>query len=209
MKKEYDDYKLVSDKPEIASVSENGEVKTGEHGTATITAYDKKNISKPAKVLIHVIYPNGFRWDEQWIKPSEEPSIKNVKVFFQNNIVTFAHNCPLRLETSFRKTGTNLVKLLFPTINYSIEGIVHNCLPPLTDKTNLTLTIGDENKQFKILGGSGFFDLDFDNSLIKINVESTREDDDGIVVTDFLVSSIKAGKTVVKITDKKIKDYQT
>lgn len=209
LKKEYDDYTLVSDKPEVASVSKEGEVKTGELGTATITVYDNKNISKPAKVVVHVIYPNGFKWDEQWIRPSEEPDIKSVRVYYQNNIVTFSRDCPIKMETSFKKTGTNLVRLVFPTINYTIEGIVHNCFQPLTDKVNMSISVGEENKPFKVLGGSGHFKLHFDESLIKIEVASSKEGEDGLVVTNFLVSSLKAGKTMVRITDEKIKDYET
>lgn len=210
MTTEGDFYTFESDSPSVVEVLETGKVATHDFGTATITATDKRGLAKPAKTVLHVIYPDSYKWDEQWIKPSEEPDISNITIYYQNNVVTFSTNCPISLLKSWENIGTNIVNGTFRSINYTVHGVVHTCPQPLIDRRQINVYLDGAKYQFKIMGGSGYFDFEYDSSLIKIendNQDKIVERENGYVLSSYSISAIKEGKGVIKIIDQKINDY--
>lgn len=220
---DYENFTIKSYTPLVAEVSENGHVDALSLGKTTVTARDKSLLSNVANAVIHVVIPNGFRWDEQWIKTGDqntgpyavgpfEPNISTIVLLYDNNTLIVPDHFEFKVSDDWKEIGTHSVLVQCPQVNYDFHGTVHTCPPPTVQPSYVRLPVGYNNYQFKILGGSGHFDFIYDDSLLLIDSESTQEpveQEDGYILSTHSLSPLKEGEAVITIVDQKFEGYNT
>lgn len=212
-------FELKSDNPSLVKVSQNGSIEALQNGKASIRALDLNNLSNVAQVVIHVVYPDHVEWDnEQWIKPSYlkkydksngpfNPNVSNISLFYKENKITLPNNYTVTMKNNL-DVGTNNVEFTFTHINYSFNGIVHVCPPPRAEHEKHYIYIGFKDYQFKIFGGSGHFNFNYNHSILSVDENDSKikiEDNENVLTCT--IHPIQEGKCVIQLTDKKFNDY--
>lgn len=207
--------------PLIATVSQSGRVIAQELGKTTITARDLSLLSNVANAIVQVVIPDKTYWEEQWIKTMDqnkgndsigpfEPNTSSIMFFYKNHSVFRPDKLSLTLSDEWKNIGTHKINASIPNIGYNFMTTVHTCPPPKINSSQVRLPVGYNNCKFEIIGGSGYYDFEYDSSLLHVDFgPQINEHENGPNSFIFSVSSLKEGKAVITIIDKKFKGYNT
>lgn len=201
------------------NVSQSGEVTAVDFHNVTVVARDTSLNVDLASCYLYIQIPDRSEWKEQWIKsPGQNESVGPFYPETQS-IRHFAHDIELILPANFtpnlnsdwKLNGSRNVSASYSGINYRFNGLIHTCPKPSIYPPEVRIPFGYKNYTVNITGGSGFYEYEYDKSMLLLyeNAQEKPEEKKGLAIANPFVTPLKEGTTVLKVTDKIFKDYQT